>query len=564
MRKASNPILSRLLRSFLLIVVLVLSNWIVHQHYFRLDLTADQRNSVHPITKNQVKSFEEQIHVTVYLTGELPANFQQLQKATQFLLHTLQAYAPDKIDYQFVDPSTFSPKKKRSFYKKMQRKGIQPTSLFIEDKGKRTEKLIFPGMVIRYQKKQVGVMLLKSSQYSLMPPDAILNQSIENLEFSFLQALRKLKTPIKRKIALLRGHGEPPTIKLVGMMKALHPYYEVSLVPFNAENTSLADYEAVFVTKPTTQFSEAEKFLLDQYIMQGGKVLFFLDRLRIDMNHLQAGKDFAFPLPLELDDLLFRYGVRINQDLIQDFHAGVYPVVVGKMGNQPKIKLMPWNFFPIVNQYSDHLAVKNMGALYLEFTSSMDAVRVKGVRQTPLVFTSKYSKKLSTPVRVDLEDLRKGSHQSTYNQGPQPVVYLLEGKFPSRYKNRFLPPGFEKTSLIEESKPTQIVVASCGSLVLNSTNRKTKKALPWGYDPFLKHTFANEDFLLSILAYMFDDDGLAGVKNKNVQLRPLDKVKMGNERLFWQLLNLLLPLLLLILGGIIRHSFYKKKYGYQA
>lgn len=548
-------------RSWLLLLLLTvgigLINLLAHRFLVRIDLTEDQRHSIHPATKKLLGKLDGDIYVTVYLAGDLPMGFRQLQRATKELLEACKAYANRPIHYQIIDLNTEPIERRKKLLKKLSERGIQPTNLYMQEHGQRIEKLIYPGALVTYKEQEVGVMLLKGN--SMTDATQMISQSIDGLEYELTKALAKLVNKVRTKVGLVKGHSEPNARQLSGLTQALSEHYELHEVILSRESP-LSTYGALLITKPQQPFSEDEQYLLDQYIMQGGKVLFFLDRLRIDMDSLRSGEAFAFPRDLGLDDQLFRYGIRINQDLVQDLHAGVYPVVVGKLGNQPQLRLLSWPFFPILNNFSTHLITKNMDALYTQFVSSLDTVKVEGVVKTPLVFTSNYTRRLATPVYVALEALRKAPDLASYNQGAIPLVYLLEGQFSSLYKNRLLPAGFDPAQFTPVSQPTQLLVAASGSIVLNAIDPRQGRPLPWGYDPFLQQTFANEDFVLNSLAYMLDEAGLINTKRKTIKIRLLDRVKIEQARLKWQLVNITIPLLLLLLIGLIWNGIYRRMF----
>lgn len=532
--------------------------YLVGSHfYFRVDLTADQRYSLRTATKKLLSELEESLNIEIYLTGELPTGLKQLKQATQELLEECQVYARHPLRYQFINLDKVPEEQKKNHFRQLGAKGIQPTNLYIQKKGQRIEKLIFPGALLTYKGRTGGILLLKGNK--MTSSSQMVNQSIEGLEYEFAKTIDQLVRTERKQVAVLRGHGEPDRRQLSGLFHALEEHYQVQPLALSSK-TDLAGYDALLMTQPQRPFSEAEKYLLDQYIMQGGKVLFFLDRLRINMENLGQQADFAFPLELGLEDQLFRYGVRINPDLVQDLRAGVYPVVVGNLGNQPQIKLLPWPFFPVLSLFSDHIVTKNLDALYPQFVSSMDKIQVPNVTHTPLIFTSQYSRCLAAPVQVDLESLRKAPEPTHYQHGHLPLAYLIEGNFTSLYKNRFLPKGFDKAHFLPESQPTKLLVVSSGSMVLNGVNPSKKQLLPWGYDPFLQQHFANKDFVLNTLAYMLDETGLIQLKNKNRAIRLLDTIRLNKERLWWQLVNLITPLMLLGLLGILWNYLYRRAY----
>jgi ABC-2 type transport system permease protein len=294
--------------------------------------------------------------------------------------------------------------------------------------------------------------------------------------------------------------------------------------------------------------------------MNGGKAMFFIDALRINMDSLGQQGNFAFNYDHKLDDLFFRYGVRINPDLVQDIYSGAYPIVVGSMGDQPQIEMMPWPFFPVINKFGNHPIVKNLDAIYTRFLSSIDTVKAIGIRKTPLMLTSQYSRKLSVPVHVNVNDLHKDMNPSVMNKGPINVAYLLEGKFNSLYKNRFLPENAIKSSFKEQSVPNKIIVCSDGDLVRNEINNKNGQPFPLGYDPMTKNNFANKDFVTNALDYLLDENGIISAKKKEIKLRPLDKVKIREAKAKWQLINLTSPLILVVVFGLFRFFVRKRRY----
>jgi len=311
--------------------------------------------------------------------------------------------------------------------------------------------------------------------------------------------------------------------------------------------------------KPTKSFSEIEKYELDQFLLKGGRVILLVDRLDAQMDSASREDYLAFPYDLKLDDQLFKYGVRINMDLIQDRVSGKYPVVVSTTGNRPQIMQMDWPFFPLINRYADHAITHNLDATLLRFTSSMDTVKAVGVRKTPILFTSATSRKVNAPVQVSLNDLRKNVNPETFNEGPIPVGYLLEGNFTSLFKNRFLPEGSNKETF-KESGTSKLIVIADGDLARNDINPRSGQPQQLGLDPFSNYTFANQDLLLNMIAYLADEQGLINVRSKEVKIRPLDKEKIRLDRTYWQAINIVLPLVLLIAFGITRAYWRKKKY----
>jgi gliding-associated putative ABC transporter substrate-binding component GldG len=295
--------------------------------------------------------------------------------------------------------------------------------------------------------------------------------------------------------------------------------------------------------------------------MQGGKVMFLIDRLDASMDSATQANYLAFPYETQLDDQLFRYGVRINPDLVQDRYAGRYPVITGEREDgTPQIHLMEWPFFPLINRFTDHPITHNLDRVLTRFVSSIDTVKADGVKKTPLFFTSQYSRRLSAPVNVNINELRQNLTAEQFTESFIPVAYLLEGTFTSLYKNRFLPEGADTSAFREQSANTSLIVVSDGDIARNDMNHRTGQVLPLGFDPFTNYTFANQDLLLNMIAYLVDEGGLIRARNKEIRIRPLDGEQIADEKLKWQILNLGFPLVLLLMFGIFRAYWRKKKF----
>ena len=540
------------------IIVMALINLLSSEFFFRLDLTEEKRYTIKEPTREILKSLDDDIYVEVYLEGELNTGFRRFQKAIRETLEAFRIYSGNKVQYSFIDPSTALSQKARSeFMAELSSKGIQPTNVIDNRDGERVEKIIFPGAVISYGGVEKGVMLLKGNKAG--SPEEEINQSIEGIEFELANAVYKLTEPDPKQIGFLSGHGELQGLNLLAFKEAVSEMYHVRNVTLN-EN-ALSDFEALVITKPTMPFSPHDQYRLDQYIMQGGKVLFLLDRLDASMDSASQANYFAFPYQINLDDQLFKYGVRINQDLIQDRYAGRYPVIAGQRADgKPQIQLMDWPFFPLINRFADHVITHNLDMVLTRFVSSIDTVKADGVTKTPLLFTSQYSRKLVAPVNVNINELRQNLRAEQFTESFIPVAYLLEGQFTSLYRNRFLPEGADKTSFREGSVPTKLIVVSDGDLARNEVNTRTGQPQPLGFDPFNNYTFANQDLLLNMISFLIDENGLIRARNKEIKIRPLDREQASAEKIKWQIINLILPLALLIIYGIIRSYWRKRKF----
>lgn len=540
------------------LAVLFLLNLLAQHYFFRLDLTEEKRYTISEASKSLLEDLDEQVQITVYLAGDINPSFKRLQRSIEETLREFEVYAGAELDYRFENPlEGLDSEQRQELMVELNQLGIEPTRVFDEQDGNRQQKLIFPGALISSGRQQAGVMLLSGDRAA--GAEEALNQSIENVEYQLASGIRKLVAAEQKKVGLLQGHGELSGAQIASLAESLAEYYEMYDV-YLPGLERIPDLDVLLVNKPIRPFSREDQYKLDQYIMNGGKVMFFIDALRIDMDSLGADGSIAFPYELGLDDMLFRYGVRINKTLVQDIKSGVYPIVVGEIGGQPQIRPLQWPFFPIANRYGDHPAVKNMDAAYFRFVNEMDTVAAPGIRKTPLVFSSEYSKVLQTPLIVDLNELRSAPQPENFKAGPQPLAYLLEGSFSSVFKNRILPDIADEESFRSESEDTRLVVFADGDFVRNDVNPQNGQPLPLGLDPITERTFANREVVINLINYLTDEDGLINARAKEIQIRPLDQVQVQKEAVLWQTLNLAGPVLLVVLFGLIKFYLRKRKY----
>ncbi len=545
-----------LLANGLLLVLLL--NGLASFYFFRIDLTEDKRYSIKSQTKALLAELDDEVFVEVFLEGDMNPGFKRFQKSIRETLDEFQIYSNNKVSYIFTNPNQAVGEKARNeFIRELANKGISAMNVIESKDGQREEKFVFPGALVSYGGFETGVMLLKGSR--AQGSQEVLNQSIENVEFELANAIYKLTNTNRKKIGLVKGHGELDSLQIAGFNSALAEQYDV----FQADLTKkkiVGDYSALIIAKPRTEFSEQDKYKLDQYLMRGGKILYMLDRLDANMDSASSDTYFAFPYNLNLDDQLFKYGVRINPDLVQDRVSGKYPIVVGDAGGRPQLKQLDWPFFPLINQYADHPITRNLDATQAKFISSIDTVKAIGITKTPLLFSSPYSRTLTTPVKVGVNDLRRQLKEGSFTTDKIPMAYLLEGKFTSVYKNRFLPEGVDTTHYKNLSEATKIIVIADGDIARNDINPRENKPQPLGYDPISRYTFANQDILLNMVAYLTDENGLIKARNKEVKIRPLDKEKIRNHRAYWQVVNIILPLVLLMLFGLLLTYIRKRRY----
>lgn len=541
------------------LVLLVLINVLASHYFFRIDLTEEKRFSIKDQTKQMLRELDDKVYVEVYLEGELNAGFRRLQKSVRETLEEFRIYSDDKVQFVFVDPSTARSQNARNEYmQELMQKGIVPTNVVDSKDGQVSQKIIFPGALISYGGFETGVNLLKSNNAAGTPEEKI-NGSLEGVEYELANAIYKMTNTDRKRIGLVTGHGELDSLEIASLNNALLEMYSVVKVDIGKKK-SLEHYDALIIAKPTRAYAELDKYKLDQYIMNGGKVLFLIDKLEATMDSASQEGYVAFPYTTNLDDQLFKYGIRLNLDLVQDGQSGKYPVITGEVDGKAQLQLMNWPFFPLINRYADHTITRNLDAVVTRFISTVDTVKATGVRKTPLLFTSQYSRRISAPVLVNINDVRKNLKKEDFTLSYLPVGYLLEGKFNSLYKNRFVPAGADQKSFMEQSVATKLVVIADGDLARNDVNPRTRQPQQLGFDPFSKYTFANQELLLNVVNYLVNGDGLITARNKEVKIRPLDKEKIRTERTTWQVINLAIPLVLLVLYGIARAFLRKRKY----
>lgn len=539
-------------------VLLVLINLLASFFYIRLDLTDEKRYTIKPQTKELLAGLEGDVYVEVFLEGELNAGFKRFRKSIEETLQEFKVYSNNKVRFQFTDPLQAKGEQARNeFMRELASKGIQPQNVIETRNGKKVETFVFPGALISYDGFETGVMLLKGSRTA--GAQQALNQSIETVEFELANAIYKIANAQRKRIGIVQGHGELDSLQFASFNNSLLEQYDVFRVNL-AKKKSISDYSALIIAKPRQAFSPQDKYKLDQYIMRGGRVLLMMDRLEASMDSASRDDYFAFPYQLNLDDQLFKYGVRLNPDLVQDRTSGQYPIVVGNNGGQPQIMKLEWPFFPLINQFAQHPITRNLDAVMTKFVSSIDTVKAAGIRKTPLLFSSRYSRTLTAPVKVGVDDLRRQLQQENFNGPPVTLAYLLEGKFTSLFKNRFAPEEVDTTGFLAEGKPTKMIIVADGDIARNDVNPRNGQPQQLGMDPFTGYTFANQDLLLNMVTYLTDEHGLINARTKEIKIRPLDKQKIEEERTFWQALNLLLPILIMSVLGVLRSYWRKRKF----
>ena len=561
----------------LVIAVIVAAGMAGSVWFTRFDLTGEKRYTLSQSTKNILTNLNDIVFFRVYLDGDFPAGFKRLRRETKELLDEFRAYNKN-IQYEFINPSESEDAKERNdTYKLLMEQGLQPTNLQVNTKNGMEQKVIFPGAIVAYREKEIPIELLDAQLN--VAPESVLNHSIENLEFKLINAIQRITRKKKQHLAFIEGHGELSEKEVWDITQTLKQDYVVDRVAINENinvltNRFLKDsihndyeivpkYEAIIIAKPDSAFSEKDKFIIDQYLMYGGKILWLIDPVIASMDSIKSSPStVAIDANLRLQDQLFGYGVRLNKDLIMDLNAMPIPLKTGMMGNQPQISFFPWYYFPLVTPISQHPIVRNLNAIKTQFVSSIDTNRVKGVKKTILLQSSNYSRTVNMPAVISLSMLREKPNESLYKGPPKTLAVLLEGTFKSFYDNR-IPPSLMESKEIgfkNHSKKTAMIVVSDGDIIRNQFKIPGGYPLPLGYDQFTKETFGNKEFLLNAINYLTDGSSLISVRSKEVKLRLLNSTLINNNRVLIQVINVVVPVLVVILAGLLLVWFRKKKY----
>jgi ABC-2 type transport system permease protein len=556
------------------LLILLLLNFIGSFVHNRYDLTKEGRYSLSDATKNLLSELDDYIYVEVYLEGDFPAGIERLSLETRQILSEFKSQN-NLLQYTFINPTESPDEKTRNeIITQLYEKGLSPTSLQVKDGDTYTEKVIVPGAIVKFGGKEVAVQLLKNQIAS--SPSQNLEQSIRELEYEFTNAIKQLKTPLKPSIAFITGHGELEDNELEDLTNSLSDQYSVAKInlrEFELDSLGEADLakklkelktkKLLLIAKPTETFQNLDKYFIDQYIMSGGKVIWMLDATNADMDSLaNKGSFLAHPLrDLNLGDQLFKYGARVNSDLIEDISSSKIPIPVSFVNDIPKWELRPWRFFPVCIPTSNHPITSNLNAIKFDFVGSIDTVKTNSaVQKTVLLHSSPYTKVANTPYEVSLQNALDQPVQENFSNGEQATAVLLEGVFESIFKNRINAMS-KKLPYTETSKSTRMLVISDGDIAKNQIIRGV--VLPLGYDNYEKRQYGNKDFILNSIDYLLEEDALIDVRTRELKMRLLDSQKINKERSFWQLLNLLAPILLILIFGLVKHYLRKKKYAYE-
>ncbi len=568
--------------SFLVtIAIVVLLNVIGSYVFTRFDLTSEKRYTLSPTTKEILKNLDDYVYFRVYLEGnELPAEYKKMRRETKEMLDEFRAYSKF-IDYEFINPGEGDNDAEiKDKYTQLYQSGLDYTKWQdVGSDGSAKQLIIWPGALVSYRNNtEIAVNLLHETQNG-QPDEYAVNASIENLEFYLIDAVRKVTRLERPKIAFIEGHGELSNEELGSIAQTLAKNYDVKRQAIEGKIDALLHrtqdttrdvkvyptYDAIVIAKPTEPFDEKDKFLIDQYIMHGGKVLWLVEPVYATMDSLQNQEStIGLEQDLNLDDMLFRYGVRLNRDLLLGLNCAQIAVRTGGMvGNQPQYTRFNWYYFPLLQAASDHPMVRNMNGIKADFVSSIDATSsADGIEQIPLLKTTGYTKVSGTPVFISLAMLRQAPDQRLFNlKDGKNVAYLLKGSFTSLYANR-IPQEIvddQATDFLEESEPTAMIVVADGDLIRNQFDID-RNPLPLGYDKYTGVTYTNKEFLENAISYLVDGENMIDIRSRKLTIRLLDTKKVSKERVKWQVINTVIPIALIIIFGLVLAFVRKRKY----
>lgn len=577
MNQKKRNIKSRLLLQFLIVIVIIISvNYISSIVYTRFDLTSEKRYTLSDETMEIVKNLDDIVYFKIYLEGDFPAGFKRLRKETMEILDEFRAYNKN-IQYEFINPSASSDLEERNdTYRILVQQGLNPTNLQVKTNSGIDQQVIFPGAIINYRDKEIPVELLDAQINT--PPELVLNNSIQALEFKFANAIHKLTIRQKHNIVFIEGHGELDEMETFDISQAFSKDYAVGRLTINGQIDALVSrrlvdstnqkyvikpkFSAIIIAGPQSTFDGKDRFIIDQYIMYGGKVLWLIDPLNASMDSIQGSEStVATEKPLDLQSQLFTYGVKLNNDLVTDLIALSIPLRTGQVGNKPRIDFFTWYYFPLITPVSQHPIVRNLNAIKTQFVSSIDTV-LGGVSKTVLLQTSPYSRTLKAPAVINLAITRQNPDERLYVGPQKSIAVLLEGEFLSDFRNR-IPPEIANNKEIGfkgVSQKTSMIIISDGDIIRNQFHIPEGYPLPLGYDQFTRETYGNKAFILNAMSYLVDGPELISSRSKEMRLRMLDKTKINNNKIFWQSFNLVAPLLLILVLAVLMIWTRKRKY----
>lgn len=559
MKQAKKTALKAFLGSVVVVIGLNVASHFVHQ---RFDLTHDNRYTLSQTSKDIIEQIDQPLTIEIYLEGNFPSSFKKLQAETKQLLEEYQS-VNNLIDIRFINPLEGNESDKLNKAEELYVNGMRPLNITVNEKGKQSQEMVFPWGSAIYGDQKVNIPLLKNTM--AMSTEETVNVSVQHLEYAITDAIQKATVSKSKKIAVIKGIGEPADIEVADLLMSLRSSYFIA--PFIMDSVSknpkttleqLKEYDLALINKPSKEFTDQEVQVLDQYIINGGKALFFMESVQADMDSLQRnGEMFVYPKGHILGDMLFKYGVRVNPVLVKDEVGTPLKIAVGSQGSQTQYEEFVWKFAPYAYPTSQHPIVKNIEGVKFDFANSIDTLK-NNVKKTVLLQSSPYSKTVGTPTMISLQMLGEESNPEEYKgKGNLPLAVLLEGDFTSTYNNRVLP--FADKDFKKSGVNNKIIVVSDGDVVRNQLDQNLQP-MELGYDKWTNKLYGNKEFVLNSINYLTDDNGLLNLRSKEVKLALLDKEAVFSDYRKIQIVLVVLPVLLILLFGILFTYLRKKKY----
>jgi len=554
----------RSLMQFLTIAAAVIVvSYLVSFLRIRLDLTEDKRYTLSEPSQEILKGLKDDIYIQVYLDGEMPIPLKRLRRSVHEILDEFRIASGRKVDYEFINPAdTREVAQREAHYRALYDKGLSPVNIMADDaEGGSTRKIVFPGMIVNYNGIEVPVNFLKNNS-ALTYEQNILN-SVESLEYEIVQTISTLSSDTVYRVAFLEGHGEIPEIGVADITLSLAKFFSIDRGVPGGRPGILDNYAAIIIAGPGEEFSEADKFVIDQYIMNGGKVLWLVEEVEVNADSLLKGTTAALYRPLNIEDQLFRYGARVNPSVIQDLECMIIRLTLMTGTSRQQIVPAPWVYFPLLIPSPDHPVTRSINRVKGEFTNYIDTVGLDSrIKKSILLTTSQYTRTLQPPFMISLREAEQIPDEREFNRSNLPVAVLLEGRFRSAFSNRMTSHlhTLKDLSVKNESAPTKMIVVADADIIRNDVSRtvSSETPLPLGQDKYTGEVFGNKDFIVNCLNYLVDDNNLMELRSRELKLRLLDNQRIRNERKKWQLINISGPLLIVILAGVL-HGFLRRK-----
>ena len=550
----------------IIIVVIIAVNFLGSVFHERIDLTNEKRFTISSPVKKILKNLDETVDVDIFLTGELPAGFKKLSTSAQELLQEFKEYSNGNVHYKIISADDKMPGTERTYADTLSSLGIIPINLKIQLKAGEQSQYIYPAAIVTYKNKMQAVNLYSGTKTVITPPE--LNSAEALLEFKFANAIHKIIENHKPMVAYATGNGEPTGANTYDLVEnVLRKNYSLFTMDLDREPLIPDTFKLLIIVKPTKGFTDVEKLKLDQYVMHGGKLLCFIDRLEAETDSLQIKNQVvAYDRNLQLEDLFFKYGVRINPDLLMDLQCDFLPFSVN---GKDQFEFLHWNYFPLFESKQNSVINKNVGLVAGRFVNSIDTVSAPGIKKTILLSSSNNSRTIETPALISGEENRNSPIDASFNKKDIIAGVLLEGKFSSLYKNRIGRAAMDSLAaygtpfLSEDINDNKMIIISDGDIPLNGEYKG--EPLPMGVNSYTvgtqyEYQFANKQFVENCIEYLINDADLSEAKSKDYKLRLLDPKKINEQRTFWQILNLALPVILIIFFGIIYQWWRKRKY----